>query len=204
MKAFALSIVLTPLLLLIVFQAVIFNLSFYDLYYQSAGLYQNYSPSDLLASAENVLLYITGQADLNTALYQDQEILHLADIKNLILAIQIKTIGLAVATFFLFKKWKSINLLRISQFVLMEILLAGLLIYFLFEPIFLRFHILVFPNDFWMLDPDIHLLIVLYPPEFFFRVIVTAFSITMLITLICAIYLFWRTKRKKNVIIKSN
>ena len=204
MKAFLLSLILTPLLLLIVFQAVIFNLSFYDFYYQSAGLYQNYSPSDLLSSVENVLLYITGQADLNTALYQDQEILHLADIKKLILAIQIMTIGLAVVAFFLIIKSKSVNLLRVSQYALVEILLAGILIYFLFEPIFLKFHILVFPNDFWMLNPDVHLLIVLYPPEFFFRLLATTLSITLLIMLTSTIYLNWRTKRKKNVIIKSN
>ena len=204
MKAFLLSLILTPLLLLIVFQAVIFNLSFYDFYYQSAGLYQNYSPSDLLSSVENVLLYITGQADLNTALYQDQEILHLADIKKLILAIQIMTIGLAVVAFFLIIKSKSVNLLRVSQYALVEILLAGILIYFLFEPIFLKFHILVFPNDFWMLNPDVHLLIVLYPPEFFFRLLATTLSITLLIMLTSTIYLNWRTKHKKNVIIKSN
>ena len=167
-------------------------------------MYQEYSPSDLLASVENVLLYITGQADLNTAIYQDQEILHLADIKNLILAIQIMTIGLVVVAFFLFIKWKTVNLLRVNQYTLLEILLTGLLLYFLFEPIFLKFHILVFPNDFWLLDPYIHLLIILYPPEFFWRVLATTFSITLMIMLTSTIYLNWKTKRKKNVIIESN
>lgn len=204
MRAFVLSLILAPLLLLIVFQAVIFNLSFYDYYYQSAGLYQNYPPSYLLGSVKNVLLYITRLGDLNTEIFKEIEILHLTDIRNLILSIQISTTGLAVAAFFLFRKWKSVNLLRISQFALLEILLAGLLIYFLFEPIFLKFHILIFPNDFWMLDPQIHLLIVLYPPEFFFRVIIATFSIILTILLISIIYLSWRTKCKKNVIIKSD
>jgi len=197
MKAFILSLLITPLLLLIIFQAIIFNLSFYDYYYQSTELYQSYSQNELLGSVENVLQYITGQADLNTTLYQEIEILHLADIKNLLLAIQIKTIGLAAAVFFLFKKWRGVNLLHISGYVISEIILAALLIFFLFEPVFLKFHTLVFSNDFWLLDPQVHLLIVLYPPEFFFKVLITTFSITLLIILISAGYLTLRIKLRK-------
>lgn len=197
MKSFILSLFITPLLLLIIFQALIFNLNFYDYYYQSTELYQNYSQSELLSSIDNILQYITGQANLNTALYQEKEILHLADIKNLLLAIQIITIGLTIALFFLFKKWRRVNLLHISGYVIAEVILVALFIFFLFEPIFLKFHKLIFTNDFWLLDPQIHWLIVIYPPEFFFLALISTFFITILITILSIAYLSLNKFRNK-------
>lgn len=197
MRPFILSLFLTLFLLLIIFQAIIFNLSFYDLYYESTGLY-NYLPQErLLDQTDNVLKYVKGQQSLNQEFFKEIEILHLADIKKLVLAIQIKTIGLALAFFFLFKKWRSVSLLRVSVLSAIEVLLAALLIFFLFEPLFLKFHELIFTNDFWMLDPQIHLLIVLFPPELFFRALVSTFSIALIITLISLSYLTWGKFRTK-------
>lgn len=200
-KAFLFSLVFTLLLLLVVFQAVIFNLNSYDFYYRSSGLYNEYPPEQLLGQVENVLKYLTGQQALNQEPYTQKEILHLADIKILILAIQILTLVLAALSIL---GRRIIFQAKALFWSALGLGMTGLIIWFFFEPIFNLFHVIVFPNDFWILDPKIHLLIVLYPPEFFFKVLISAFSVTLMIILIIVFYMGWRTKHKKNVIISNN
>lgn len=175
MKDFTASIVLTLFILIIVFQSIIFNIFFYD-------IFTDYPREKYIDATRNVLNYLTNKSELNAILYQEIEILHLSDVKNLVLAVQIKTISLALAIYFILKKWR-LNLIKVFKFALIEVLLFTFIIYFSFGFLFLKFHELIFKNDFWILDPNIHLLIIIFPPEFFFKVLITTVITSLLIIL---------------------
>lgn len=104
--------------------------------------------------------------------FQEKEVLHLYDIRNLLHSLFYLTLGsggaFIVSTLILswldpkFKKVLKGGLL----FTYGIYLLAGILLYFFFDWFFLHFHLWTFANQYWILGEN-YLLFRLFPPKFF-------------------------------------
>ena len=131
-------------------------------------------------------------------LFNDQEILHMKDVKQLVRGVYILAIAsalyLAAMTVigFCLQKGRFVPNLakRISwggALTLMLLVVFGFAASVGFDSLFLKFHQLSFANDFWRLDPRTDYLVRIFPQGFWFdatvwvmiRVIVTALILTV-------------------------
>jgi len=137
--------------------------------------------------AEEIILYLQGEKeDFQTIavkdgerqpLYDEREREHMVDVLDLYnQARLIRNISL-IGFFFLLiwvikrdKHWQS-NVLRTFFYTGLAnvdlMILLGLLIWLDFTKYFTYFHLLLFDNDLWILDPQRHVLIQLLPETFF-------------------------------------
>lgn len=126
---------------------------------------------------DGLILYLKGgENDLLRPHFNEKEILHMEDVKDLFnLARTIKYIGLGTAfvSFIYFIKTKKTKLLAktlsYGLFVNHVILsIIGLLAYQDFNKYFTYFHLIFFTNDLWILNPKTDLMIQMLPENFFF------------------------------------
>lgn len=138
-------------------------------------------------AAEEIIRYLKGdKEDFQTTavkegtlqeLYDERERVHMEDvlflfhrarmIRNMSLVLAILLFGYVVARD---SKWKN-NWLRTLFYTGLAnvdlMILLGLLIWLDFSRYFTYFHLLLFDNDLWILDPGKHVLIQLLPETFF-------------------------------------
>lgn len=138
------------------------------------------------SSVLNVVNYLKGKEELNKQLFNEKEITHLKDVYNLLLISKILfVLTLLLITILLARN----SLLRpaIYSFIF-GILLIILLSITDFNIIFLKFHQLVFFNNFWILDPSKDLLINLFPKSFFTA---SFYSILFLFFIVHIVLMIW-------------
>lgn len=112
------------------------------------------------------------------SIYNEKEIIHMIDVKNLIKIVYIISIFttviliLCIISLIYFLKEKSYKLL--SSTIKISFLIFGsiVLIFILasitnFTWVFTKFHMLSFSNDLWILDPKKDMLIMMFPERFF-------------------------------------
>jgi integral membrane protein (TIGR01906 family) len=98
--------------------------------------------------------------------FSDIEITHLKDIVHILYFLRIiLLISMILSILFLIKYKKQIFNIIITSIILTA--LIGLIIYLFFDYTFIIFHLISFKNTFWILNPKIHLLINIFPEEFF-------------------------------------
>ena len=112
-------------------------------------------------------------------LFNDREVVHMADVKRLIWGVYgvgagavAYLLGLAGVGFFLrrraFAPVLSRCLLWGSGLTLVLVVVVGLIAVVGFDSLFLFFHRVSFSNDFWMLDPRRDYLVMMFPNGFWF------------------------------------
>jgi len=112
-------------------------------------------------------------------LYNNREILHMKDVKDLLKVVKyMQIVSLLILTFYsivaisTYSNRKVIKLLKDLSlggiFTLGLILLIGISFVFGFNKLFLYFHLISFSNDLWLLDPRYDYLIMMFPQGFFF------------------------------------
>ena len=117
--------------------------------------------------------------DKQFELFNQREIAHLRDVKGLIwldywvlLGTLIYTVGFAVGSLFWgkLKCWRRLawGVVGGSSITLALMLTLGLGTLLGFDQLFLRFHLISFTNELWMLDPTKDYLIMLFPQGFFY------------------------------------
>lgn len=164
----------------------------------------------LKGSREDLLMYadIRGQRQ---QVFEERELLHMEDVRGLFAGgFLIRSIGAAAAVlgiaaliFLSRKKW--LKNLSIAYLALLGItvLLAGLLLAAVmtnFSDLFIKFHLMFFDNDLWLLDIDTDVLIQMFPEEFFNSMALAAgvYSIVALVVPgIAAAVCLIRQKRRK-------
>lgn len=57
--------------------------------------------------------------------------------------------------------------------------IGGIFVWLYFDQLFTTFHVLSFANDLWLLDPEIHILIRAYPPEFFEQFVLVTLTVIL-------------------------
>ena len=106
------------------------------------------------------------------AMFSPREQLHLKDVRVLFAAgtvVMLIALVLLALSATLGRPQKIIALVHgTARTALYLILAAAIFVLLGFDQIFLWFHSISFRNDFWLLDPVIHILIRVYPPQYFF------------------------------------
>jgi len=116
----------------------------------------------------------------NLELFTEREIIHLQDVRALVrLDYFVQFLTLALIVVFgltLVLGWKEARWRRLIEGLLWgSALTLGLIIILAlwsllsFDQFFLLFHLIGFPNDYWLLDPSQHYLIRLFPQGFFYQ-----------------------------------
>jgi len=113
-------------------------------------------------------------------LFTEREIVHLKDVRDLVQLdyfVQYITLALMIvcSLVLVVGRWKGEWQKLVDGFLWGGILAICLIIVLViwsllaFDQLFLIFHLIGFPNDFWILDPSQHYLIMLFPQGFFYE-----------------------------------
>ncbi len=202
-----LVIFLMPLaILLIIFQIVVFDKPWYFAEFKKLGVYETVGEDRAQEEANNILNYLRGREGLDEKFYTPRELLHLSDVKNLFGITKI----FSILVFIIFSLSALYRVLRFRAGEFIKIIflssIASLAMYiffiiasiFFFDKIFYLSHKILFANDFWLLDPEKELLVVIFPEKLFFdlawRVIAWSILFSCGILLASALFLY---KNKK-------
>ncbi len=144
------------------FRLVVFNNDFY-----SDGDFSNEINSK--EYAYNLINYFKYNNELNDEFFNQKEKEHLNDVKKIInLTIIILYIFIFIFIFFINKFQK--ELLKIFVISLIFMLITTITAYIInFNKLFYNFHLLIFNNNLWLLDPATDNLINFFPEIFFYK-----------------------------------
>lgn len=168
-------IILIPLLLIFTFSIIIGfskNYYLYEFNRIKPELKLNIDPKFVRYTAQVITEYLSGKRDnLDIPGYRnffnEKEIKHMEDIRNIFKYLILLTIFIGILIFLLIKKK---DLPNIFLFSFIPIILFLILYLFIpFDELFTNFHLVLFRNDLWLLDPNADRLIVLLPEDFFIR-----------------------------------
>lgn len=164
----------------------------------------NKSMDDLLSIADNIIVYLknTGGDELLTPYFNEREVLHMQDVQRLFKIVRyIKYIGGVLSIcigLYLFKINGGLFLSRVLysglywNYIILIVLLF--FVYYDFDRYFTYFHLLLFNNNLWILNPDTDLMIQMLPEGFFIGMaikIMLSFSIYLAIIQVLA-YIYKR------------
>ena len=192
-------VVTFPLLLvLLAADITIFNQNWYEQKFEQENIYAALdAPKETVREqAQNILNYIQAQEALLPTLLNEKEQFHLRDVQNLVTKGHQLLIVLVLLhiTLWIKIKEKRKTLLYASLFTL---IILGLFILFPFEQVFLKFHKLVFVNEFWLLNPATDNLIKIYPQVIFQTLAVKIGAITGMLALVGLAISLYKQKREK-------
>ena len=140
------------------------------------------------------------------SLFNQKEIDHMIDVKNLIQAtLLFERIGLVLLLvffiFFLFREGSNIFYENFKRIILGSFLIWSILLFLIifgmivdFNYTFTLFHKIMFTNDLWILDPNNDFLIMIFPQRFFLEISAAIIILFLLINLIIyfSIFSFWK------------
>ena len=186
-------IFLTPTLILLNYRFLVFNHNFYKSEFAKLNIYQQFASRQVVdTQSTNLIRYFCCAQTLDEYFYTQKEILHLADVKNLILLTNTLmvffSILLLITTLFLIIKkqlkalFKTYQLSSLATLVIIFVLYLSSKLNFAF--IFINFHYLTFRNDYYLLSENSSLL-KLFPQQFFvdftnqlaFNILISALAI---------------------------
>jgi len=191
-------IVLLPLLILLSnFYFLIFNESFY------LKESEKFNQQENKHIYQNVIDYLQNKEPLNY--FSEKEKTHMVDVKNLVQ----KTIYLfyfslistiLLIAYLIYKKQKFTSEIILSSILTITILfILSITIYLSFEKLFLYFHLILFNNNLWILNPQTDLLINLFPKQFFIdftkRLIISSTLTSFIILIISATTKYLKNKK---------
>lgn len=202
-KLLKILFVISLLLLIITlnFKLLIFNFNLYQKEFSKFNIYEKIPDAE--KNALNLINYINNKESLNT-FFNEKERLHLLDVKNLyqklnLIFYLILIIVLIFLIYFVYtKNYKIIyESFLVSSLILIIIFVSLSLIDFSY--LFEKFHILVFNNNLWQLNPNEDNLINLFPEQIqyditkkiFINVLISAF-----ILLILSLIMRFKSKQK--------
>ncbi len=220
--SFISALVLIVIILLTVIEYRAFDLDFFEKEYSKLNSAEviGMSEQDLMQTTEGLLAYIKGERnDLSIQanvkgqdrqVFNQKEIEHMVDVRMLYLTSnQIRNIGIGV----LFCLLLGVRLLTHKRYLqywsggylagggtLIGLLIAlALIVARNFRWFWDNFHLLIFTNDLWMLNPETDILIQMVPEQFFFDLVVSILAITtgVIIALGLIAGLILRKKKKE-------
>ncbi|MFH1209666.1 MAG: TIGR01906 family membrane protein [archaeon] len=168
-----LDLLIILLIILLNFKLLVFNNNFYEKEFEKNSINNNINKS-VLEYNKNVLFnYFKNNDNLDNSFFNEKEKLHLIDVKNLIniafILLYILLIIFVILTSYLLYKKEYLTIL--DSFMISGLSLIIFLIIvslFNFNNLFYNFHLLIFNNDLWLLDPLKDNLIKMFPEYFFY------------------------------------
>lgn len=169
-------ILLPLMLLLVMINSLAFDVSWYKQEFAKLKVYQKLPLQRVDNQIKNLFNFFNQGEILDQIYYTPKEYLHLVDVKNILLKLRIFTlailVGFVLNTKIIINHYgrKKFSLLTLYASLVSLVIYLSLLalLHFKFENLFLMFHQIFFTNDFWLLNPDIEFLIIIFPPELFF------------------------------------
>ena len=188
-------VLLSISIILTVIDICSFNRSFYLAQYRknNTTLATGMNEEDLMNATNTLLDYLQDKRDdivvnanvngYTREVYDQRETLHMVDVKNLYLnVIRVRNLFVIIGSICLLlalylTKENKLSLLRNSfNYGILTIFLfiIALLVYALadFNRFWAQFHHLFFTNDLWLLDPNVSLMINMFPEPFFFALVI--------------------------------
>ena len=195
---------IVSLILLVVtlgFKLYMFNFDLYQKEFTKLNIYEKIPDAD--KNALNLINFINNKESLNN-FFNEREKQHLNDVKtlyknlNLIFYLTLILTILFLIYFIYIKNYKIIY----SSFLISSLIIFILvLLFFMFDfnYLFEKFHILVFNNDLWQLNPQEDNLINLFPEQIQYNItkkIFISILISAFILIILALIIKFKTKQK--------
>ena len=195
-----------------------FDLSFYRKEYTANSTEEmtGMNMEDNLKATECLLDYLKDRRDdiavtgtvngIEREVFNERETLHMIDVKALyqkaFIARNITALlGAAIMAYVIFFRKKTVR--QFLQEGFREGVLAMVFLVFFvavwaladFNAFWTQFHLLLFDNDLWLLDPNTSIMINLFPSAFFFHLVIHIILIFLLITILVSLYAFqpWRS-----------
>lgn len=193
----------------------ILKISFITKIYENFYTNHNLAPKlgitqdQLMFYTHNLLAYLSNEnISLDSSWYSEKDILHMIDVKNLFISgeniLYICIIVFIISSFLLLitKSFRFSILLFNKVFFSFITTLILLLVYVVidFNNFWINFHLLLFKNDLWLLDPAESNLIKMFPEEFFFSIV----SIIAVSIIIYFLIFFFLIKYIKKIIRNNN
>lgn len=174
------------------------------------------SESDLMKSSNALLDYLRDKRSdivvnatvngFSRNVFDERETKHMVDVKNLYqAAVKVRWFCLIVVVLaFVLEKVKKDSLWALgresfkSGLLVFGLLLMGILMYALldFYSFWMNFHYLFFDNDLFLLDPNVSLMINMFPESFFFGMVIRIIGLVGVLVLVLALVLFLLGRRK--------
>ncbi len=202
MKPKIFLIILIPLIIILLsFRLIVFDSSMYKQEFKKYNIYDKVENADSML--ENLLNYLKNKEQLSY--FNQKEQLHLKDVKSLIqnafiLLYSLSLIALALIII-QFRKNKSEfkKIFLYSGLIIISIVLLFILLSIInFSDLFIKFHIVFFNNDLWMLNPLEDKLILLFPEQIFKDIARKIFTYTAIISTLLIILSFVIKKKVLN------
>lgn len=207
-------------LFLTVLDLVCFNRSFYSWQYGLEKTAENIgmSKEGLMKSTNTLLDYIQNKRGdiivsekvngIEREIFDQREKLHMVDVKNLYLnAMNLRTILLIASIALIFIlcviNRKSIYLVILSEYrnglLIMAAIIGALSTWAFidFDGFWMNFHYLFFDNDLFLLDPNVSIMINMFPSNFFFAMVMGIVIGFGIIVILMGLGLFIYKKTRK-------
>lgn len=185
-----LKIIFPIAILLIVFQYTAYDVRWYKNEFFKQGIYNQLGETRVNDQADNLFKYLRKKKLLEEKYYSQKEILHLKDVKSILYITRHTTWILVILYLVIFLviaikkgiteclkivyKCFIINIITYSIFIIIALVL--------FTQIFYIFHRLLFVNNYWLLDPQIEYLVVIFPQDLFLdlfvKIIIYSFAVS--------------------------
>ncbi|MDD2807196.1 MAG: DUF1461 domain-containing protein [Patescibacteria group bacterium] len=191
-------------ILFIVFYLIILNPIFYNFKLSNDNFFAIH-PLNKREIINNIFGYLNNQENITSNYFSQTELHHLSDLKKLGQRLSIITIGFFITTVVSFltiytkrgkMKYPLIIMAKSLFFFGLLMLLCLLLVSRNFEFFFLTFHKFSFSNNYWQLDPNVDVLINVFPPKIFYQLITNIFITVILIDFIGSSLAYWLYKKQ--------
>lgn len=204
----SLAILIPLIVILINFRMLAFSETYYKEQFEKNKVYEKINKEETDAAARELINYLKEGGELETNYFNQKEKEHLKDVRNIIKNLTILLwISLIAVAFILAKSLKKMELKKAgiglilggAVTLLLMITLAAALLNF--QETFIKFHLIFFNNNLWMLDPSTDKLIIMFPEQFFYEIsqkimIRNAYSSLGLIIIGTIIYISGRNLKK--------
>lgn len=196
---------LTVLVFLLSFFLFLYNPRFYDWEYHKNVVYDEFGYNETWNATHELWGYMQFNGEFTSDFFSSRDQRHMIDVRNIIAGTEYVfffacVVFLLVSLYFFSFHRKEFplflqQLFFYSGFLCFLVLgIFGVLALF-FERSFVLFHELFFTNDFWMLNPAVDKLVVLYPENFFLMIFAFILGLALVFAVVLLV-LSWCLKRK--------
>ncbi|MFH1439351.1 MAG: TIGR01906 family membrane protein [Candidatus Woesearchaeota archaeon] len=209
-----LTFVLVNLVFLFSYKYVLYSKSFHVEEFEKNGVYSKFNQTSVDDEHDNIMEYLlTGRTSVISERLSEQDKLHLKDVKQLMKNVDYYsyvTVGFIFLLFWFlhFRHKKLIDKLFSKAIFITGIVNVVLLfiLYLLsrnFNLFFIKFHEITFNNDLWMMNPNVDLLVQLYPQQFwidaFSKIMFMSMTISVMFIVIGGLGWYFINKKMKKL-----
>lgn len=189
------------------FEMYAFNLEFYEEEFEKHNI--NKEVNNSLVITKQLLKYLKDKQnkEIDIDVFNQKEKQHLLEVKTLIaLSLKIKNFSILMLVLlfvllFLLCKNNIIFLRKLSigifagALLVIFLFLFGIILLFNFTGSFFTFHTILFKSTTWMLNPEVDMLIRLFPEQFFYditeKIFISSLMHSAFILILSSFILFW-------------